>query len=93
MELPQEIKTRATICFFTSRERVGGGINWEFGIDVYTPLYLKKPTRTYCIAQGTLQYSKWGKNLRSNRCVCITESLCCASETNRTLLINSDKVQ
>ena len=25
----------------TSRERLGGGIDWEFGIDMYTLLYLK----------------------------------------------------
>ena len=31
-----------------------GGIDWEFGIDMCTLLYLKQPTRTYCIAQGTL---------------------------------------
>ena len=31
-----------------------GGIDWEFGIDMCTLLYLKQPTRTYCIAQETL---------------------------------------
>ena len=25
----------------TKGERCGGGINWEFGIDIYTLLYLK----------------------------------------------------
>ena len=35
-----------------------GGIDWEFGIDKYTLLYLKQITnRTYCIAQGTLLIS------------------------------------
>ena len=29
----------------------GGGINWEFGINIYTLLYLKRMTNT---AQGTL---------------------------------------
>ena len=28
------------------------------------------------------------KNLKENRYICITESLCCTSETNRTLSIN-----
>ena len=34
---------------------MGGGIYSEFGIDMYTLLYLKWITnRTYCIAQRTL---------------------------------------
>ena len=31
----------------------GGRINQEFGINIYTLLYIKS-TRTYCITQGTL---------------------------------------
>ena len=35
------------------RER-GGGMNWETGIDMYTPLCIKQITaRIYCVAQGT----------------------------------------
>ena len=25
----------------SKREKMGGGINWEIGIDIYTPLYIK----------------------------------------------------
>ena len=41
----------------TKGERSGGGINWEFGIDIYTLLYLKWITNkdllysTRCYAQ------------------------------------------
>ena len=35
----------------------GGGINQEFGINMYTLLYLKYITTTYCITQETTQYS------------------------------------
>ena len=28
-------------CMVTNGERLVWGINWEFGIDMYTPLYLK----------------------------------------------------
>ena len=36
------------------------GILWEFGIDMYTVLYLKGlPTRTYCIVHGTLLNVMW----------------------------------
>ena len=36
------------------RER-GDGINWETGVDVYTPVHIKYITnKNYCIAQGTL---------------------------------------
>ena len=47
----------------------------------------------YCIAQGTLlnimQQIEWKKNLkRIDTFICITESLCCASETNAPLLIS-----
>ena len=31
-----------------------GWINWEIGDDIYTLLYIKVITRTYCIPQGTL---------------------------------------
>ena len=30
------------------------GVVREFGINVYTLLYLKRITRSYCIAQGTV---------------------------------------
>ena len=52
-----------------------------------------EPTRTYCIAQGTLPNIRNdlnGKRIwkRIDTCICITESLCCTPEANTTLLIN-----
>ena len=38
----------------TKGESGGGGINWEFEFNIYTLLYIKYITRTYCIAQGTI---------------------------------------
>ena len=36
------------------RER-GGGMNWETGVDIYTPVYINYITnKNYCITQGTL---------------------------------------
>ena len=39
--------------------RIGEGIIREFGINMYTLLYLKWITRIYCIAQGTLLNIMW----------------------------------
>ena len=30
------------------------GVNWELGVDIYTPLYMKEIMKTYRIAQGPL---------------------------------------
>ena len=38
---------------------MGEGIVREFGVDMYTLLYLKWITRTYCIAQGILLNVMW----------------------------------
>ena len=42
-----------------SGEEVGHGIVSEFERDMYTLLYLKWITRTYCIAQGILLNVMW----------------------------------
>ena len=40
---------------YTRREHSGRGIDWEFGMDMYTLLFLKQIIkRTYYIAQGML---------------------------------------
>ena len=65
----------------------------DFGKVMYTLLYLKWiPTRTYCLAQGTLfnvmcqpgWEGVWG---RMDTCICIAESLCCSPKTTTTLFI------
>jgi len=59
---------------------------------MYTLLYLKWITRTYCIAHGTLLNVMWqpeweGVWGRMDTCICMTEALCCSPETITTLLI------
>ena len=72
--------------------KVGGGGNWETGIDTYTLLIL-------CIKQITnenLPYSTGysmlcgdlnGKEIQKggDKCKCIADSLCCKAETYTTL--------
>ena len=64
----------------------------EFGMDMYTLLYLKWiTTRTYCIAQRTLLNvcssldgrGVWG---RINICICMVEFLFCPPEIITTLI-------
>ena len=74
---------------------MGGGINWEIGIDIYALLYIKQITNKnllYSTGNST-QYSvmaymgKESKKKRMDVCICITDSLCCTPETKTTLLI------
>ena len=72
----------------------GEGIVKEFGMDMYTRLYLKWITeRAYCVAHRTLLsvmwHPGWKRSLGENGyiCLCMTESLCCPPETITTLLI------
>ena len=70
----------------------GGGINWEFGIDIYPLLYIKLLTNKnllYSTGNSTqysvmtyigIEYKK-----RVDICICITDSLRCTAETNITL--------
>ena len=82
-------------CMDTKGERVGGGMNWEIGIDIYTLLILciKQITNENIqyIAQGT-QYLRFcgdlnGKEIqvRGDIRIHIADSLCCTAETNTTL--------
>ena len=73
--------------------RVGGGINREIGIDIYTLLYIKQITNKdllYSTGNST-QYSvmtytgKECKKIKVDICICIKDSLSCTPETNATL--------
>ena len=69
-----------------------GGINWEIGIGIYTPLYIKLITNKDLLYNtgNSTQYSVMtymGKESkkRVDICIWITDSLCCTPETNTTL--------
>lgn len=48
----RDFKTRLTV---TKGETLGGGMDWEVGIDIYILLYMERIIMgTYCIAQGNL---------------------------------------
>ena len=66
------------------------GINWEFGVDMFTLLYMKQMIDGDLLyrTKNSTQYSEitlWRKKLNNNIYICITESLCCTPETNITL--------
>ena len=63
----------------TIGEGRGKEIVREFGMDMYTLLYLKWITEQDPDGMGV-----WG---RMDRCICMTESLYCVSEAITTLLI------
>ena len=57
-------------------ERVGGGINWEVGTDIYTLLCINQiAIKELCIAQGTvlntLQWLIWEKTLKKSDYMCM----------------------
>ena len=65
-------------------------INWEIETDIYTLLYIKQITTVehrelYSILCNDL----YGKRVwkRGDMCICVTDSLCCTSESNTTLWI------
>ena len=68
------------------------GIVREFGIDMYTLLYLKRITNKdllYSTGNSAQCYvAAWMGGESGGECIYITESLCCAPETKTTLLIN-----
>ena len=74
----------------TKGER-GGGINQEFGINIYTLLYIKQITSKdllYSTGNYTQYFVITHKGKKSEKVdiyVCITESLCCTPETDTTL--------
>ena len=70
--------------------RRGSGMNWEFGIDIYTLLCIIQITNEnllyrelYSMLCGDLN----GKEIseRKDIHIHITDSLCCTAETNTTL--------
>ena len=71
----------------------GKGIVREFEMDRYTLLYLKWITnkdlfyRVEVLLSVTWQLDGRGVWERMDTCICMAESLCCLSETIRTLLI------
>ena len=72
----------------------GDGMNWEIGIDIYTPLIrcIKSVTNKsllYSTGTFTLWWSKWEGNLKQRDiCVSTADSLCYTAETNTTLKSN-----
>ena len=69
----------------------GGGIVKEFGIDMYTLLYLKRITNKdlLCSTGNSIQYYITNGKIiwkRIGTCICITETLCCTSEMVTVLL-------
>ena len=74
----------------TKGER-GGGMNWEFGINRYTLLYMKQKASTlqHSTAQGVIIHNIlkiiMEKNAKMNIYIYKTESLWCIPETNTTL--------
>ena len=73
------------------RGNVREGIYQEFGINIYTLLYVKQRTNKdllYNTENSIFYKNLYGeKNLKRNECIhtCKTDSFCCISETNTTL--------
>ena len=66
-----------------------GEIDWEFGININTLLYLKQIANKDLLHSTGTPFLNGKKELkRIDTCIRITESLCCIPETNTTLLIN-----
>ena len=72
----------------TKGEKVGGGINQEFGINIYTLLYIKQiNNKDLLYSTGNyIQYLKIVYNGKESEkeYIYITKSLCCTPETNTT---------
>ena len=68
-----------------------GWINWEIGIDIHTLLYIKQIiNKDLLLTETSSQYSVMtymGKESKKVD-ICITDSLCCTTETNTTVYIN-----
>ena len=69
------------------RGKVGGGINWETGIDIYTLLHIKWVTNKDLL-YSTGNYTQYfiityvGKESKIEKHRYVTESLCCTLKTN-----------
>lgn len=82
--------------WFQSGRRMGQKIVREFGINIYTLLYLKWITkRSCCIIQGTLVNVMWQPEMgggvlgENNTYIRMSESLHCPTETMTALLVGS----
>ena len=81
-------------------ERTRGGINWEFGINIYTLLYMKQITNKDLL-YSTVNYIQYliitcngqESDKRIHIYIYITESLCCTPETNTTQEINYTSIK
>ena len=77
----------------------GKGIVKEFGVGMYTRLYLKWTTnKDLLYSKGSLLNVMWqpaGEGVlgRMDTCVCLAESLLCSPETITTLLIAYTPIQ
>ena len=89
--LQKETENELTVA---RRGRMRGRDSWEFGMDIYTLLYLKwikiGPTVQHMELCSMLCGSQdkrgvWG---RMDTCICMTESLHCSPETIMTLFVN-----
>ena len=77
------------------------GTDREFGMDVYTPLYLNWVTSKVLLGtQGTLLHVKWQPGWKrswgggaENGCMYMAESLRCPPEVITTLLISYTPIQ
>ena len=76
----------------------GKGIDWEFGIDMYTLLYLTwitnkdllDSTRNCSVlCGGKDRRGVWG---RMDTCICMAELLCCPNETITKVVILQYKI-
>ena len=88
-EIESDVLNKLTV---TKGERVGGGINWESGIAIYTLLYIKQITNKnllYSTGNSTqyplMNFMGIESIKRVDICICITDSLCYTAETNTTL--------
>ena len=68
---------------------MGEGTVEEFGMDMYTLLYLKWISNKGLLCSSVLGDSLDGRGVwgRMDTCICMAESLCCPPETITALLI------
>ena len=76
--------------FVVTKGGLGGGKDWEFGIDRCKLLYIEWINKALLYSIGNyIQYSVINHNgkeyIKKNVYICTTESLCCTVEINTTL--------
>ena len=82
----KKVNSKSTLRRKRRGKGVGKGKVREFGIDMYTLLYLKRITNKHRERCSVLCNNLNGKRIwkRINTCICTTESLCCTPETITT---------